>query len=102
MTFNTQVVSAWNGAGLGIGSGGPKKQLATRAHDPADPPQLPSLVQDGVELLLTHCLPGPAACVQLFGPVPGLATRVFPPVTPRIWVAPFGIAPPATTDAAPP
>src|SRR5262245_1147430 len=24
ITFRTQVVSAWNGAGLGIGSGGPK------------------------------------------------------------------------------
>ena len=35
-----------------------------------------SLVHDGSELLLTQWVPGPAPCVQVFGPVPALGPSV--------------------------
>ena len=101
-TFCTQVVSPPNGGGLTIGSGGPKKQFASSAHEPAIPPQLMSVVHAGSELLLTQCLPGPAALVQLSEFVPGLATSVLAPMSLRKDVEPSGIAPPAITVAAPP
>src|SRR5438552_2124635 len=74
-TFSTQVVSAWNGAGLGIGSGGPKLQFASSPHEPALPPQSPSTVHATTELLLMQCLPGPAPWRQSFELVPALPTR---------------------------
>jgi hypothetical protein len=100
-TLRTQVVSALNGAGLGIGSGGPKLQFASSAQEPAAPPQLRSAVQDTTELLLMQCLPGPAPLVQLSELVPALADRV-DPETPKNEVEPSGIAPPATMVALPP
>src|ERR1051326_1944948 len=100
-TFSTPAVSAGNGGGLTRGSGGPKLQFASRAHEPAAPPQLTSVVQAGVELLLMQCLPGPAPRVQLSELVPLLNVSV-PFVSVRNDVDPSGIAPPATTVAAPP
>jgi hypothetical protein len=99
--LSTQVVSAWNGAGLGIGSGGPKKQFASSAQEPAEPPQFPSPVHEGSELLLTQCRPGPAPTVQFLELVPGLAPSVDDPVICRSDPAPSGILPPATTPAFP-
>ena len=96
------MVSEPKGGGLTIGSGGPKKQLASSAHEPAEPPQLASLVHEGSELLLTQCLPGPAPTVQFAGPVPVLPVSVPGPEMLRIEAAPSGIFPPATTVAAPP
>src|SRR5438874_11076324 len=96
-TFRTQVVSAWNGAGLGIGNGGPKKQFASSAQEPAAPPQFPSLVHEGSELLLTQCRPGPDPRVQFLGLVPALAPSVDAPVICRNDAAASGILPPATT-----
>ena len=77
-TFITHVVSAPEGGGLRIGSGGPKKQFATGAHEPAAPPQSASLLHDASELSLAHFFDGPAPRVQSFGPVPALAVRVVP------------------------
>ena len=68
-------MSAANGAGLTIGSGGPKKQFASSAHDPAAPPQFESVVHAGVVLLFAQCLPGPAATVHVF------RSPVFAPVS---------------------
>src|SRR5262245_20128634 len=101
-TFMTQVVSDPNGVGLRIGSGGPKKQFASRAHEPAAPPQLPSPVHAGSALLLMQCLPGPAPFVQFAGPVPALPERVPGPLMSSNDWAPSGISPPATTVALPP
>jgi len=79
-TFSTQVVSEPNGGGLTIGSGGPKKQFASRPQVPAPPPQSMSAVHAGSELLLMQCRPGPAPFVQFLGLVPGLAPSVDDPV----------------------
>src|SRR5262249_52979038 len=100
--FMTHVVSDPNGAGLRIGSGGPKKQFASSAHDPAAPPQLPSLVHAGSALLLMQCFPGPAPSVQSAGPVPALPERVPGPLMLRRDSAASGTLPPATTVALPP
>jgi hypothetical protein len=98
----TQVVRAAKGGGLRIGSGGPKKQFASSAQDPAAPPQSASAEQAGSELLLTQCRFGPAPCVQFFWLVPALGPSVPDPVICRNEVAPSGIRPPATTVADPP
>ena len=101
-TFSTQVVREPNGGGLAMGSGGPKKQFASSAQDPADPPQSMSAEHEGSELLLTQCRFGPAPCVQFFALVPALAPSVPGPAMLRNEVAPSGIFPPATTVAFPP
>src|SRR5581483_9341750 len=57
-----------------IGSGGPKKQFASSAHDPPVPPQSASDVHAmGPPLPAMQCLPGPAPFVQFPRPVPVLA-----------------------------
>src|SRR5438046_10460215 len=65
-TFSTQVVSEPKGGGLTIGSGGPKLQFASRAQEPAAPPQSTSVVHatGTAELLFTKCLPAPAPTRQ--------------------------------------
>src|SRR5204863_7650361 len=97
-TFCTHVVRASFGGGLGIGSGGPKKQFASGRQEVAPPPQSASEAQvigdvwvpaaqfpggaprahepavplHWASLLhqpLTQCLPGPEPLVQSFGPV---------------------------------
>jgi len=95
-------VSAPKGGGLTMGSGGPKKQFASSAHDPGEPPQFGSVVHEGIELLLTQCRAGPAPRVQFFTLVPALGPSVDGPVISRNDVAPSGILPPATTVALPP
>src|ERR1051325_7874343 len=88
-----------NGGGLMIGSGGPKKQFASRAQAPAEPPQLESVVHAGIELLLTQWVPGPAPSVQSAGPVPALGPNVVGPVMARNEVAPSGILAPGAMVA---
>src|SRR5690349_6026177 len=99
--FSTQVVSEANNPGLMIGSGGPKKQFASSAHEPAFPPQSMSVAHEGSELLLMQCVPGPAATVQV-SRWPVLAPVRFEPLMLRSDVEPSGIAPPGTTVALPP
>jgi hypothetical protein len=102
MTFSTHVVSEPKGGGLKTGSGGPKKQFASSAQEPAMPPQAASFAQAGVALLLMQCVPGPAPFVQSFCEVPSLATRVVPPTTLKMLVASSGILPGGTTVPLPP
>src|SRR5579871_3058032 len=67
MTLRTHVESGPEG----IGSGGPKKQLASSAHDPGPAAQSASVVQACPSLLrLTQCFPGPAPFVHVLGSVP--------------------------------
>ena len=99
--FSTQVVSAAKGAGLTIGSGGPKKQFASRAHAPAAPPQFPSVAQAGTELLLMQCVPGPAPTVHVSRLPVALPVSVLPDSV-RNEVEPSGMAPGGTTVPAPP
>jgi hypothetical protein len=86
-TFSTQVVSAANGAGLGIGSGGPKKQFASSAQAPAAPPQLASVVHAGSVLLLMQWREGPAPWLQFLDEVPADGPSVVGPVRARKVVA---------------
>src|SRR5689334_18031983 len=127
MTFCTQVVRASFGGGLGIGSGGPKKQFASGRQEVAPPPQSASVEQESglvwVPALqmpawhapatlpqsasepqwpLTQCLPGPEPLVQSFGPVPALPPSVPGPVMEKVDVAPSGISPGGTIVALPP
>src|SRR2546430_2064600 len=54
------------------GTGGPKKQLASRSHDPVVPlGQPPSVRHASAPVPFTQCLPGPPPSVQSAGPVPG-------------------------------
>ena len=82
ITLTTQVLRA----PFTIGSGAAKKQLASSAQEPGNPPQSLSAVQALPVLVLPmQCLPGPAPLVQSRGPVPLLATR-FVPEMPNVLV----------------
>src|SRR5262245_18345195 len=100
-TFSTHVVSAAKGAGLTIGSGGPKKQFASGPHEPAAPPPFPSVAHEGSELLLMQCFPGPSPTVQVFS-LPVFAPVSTAPLMERMDVEPSGMAPGGTTVALPP
>src|SRR5262245_28079276 len=76
--FSTQVVREPKGGGLAIGSGGPNPQFASRAQEPAEPPQFPSVVQAGCELLFTQWVAGPAPWRQSSKPEPALPVRFEP------------------------
>src|SRR5207249_3136740 len=97
-----QAVREPNGGGFTIGSGGPKKQFASRAQEPDAPLQLVSLVQAGIASLLTQWVPGPAPRVQSLRPVPALGPSVVGPVTSKNDVAPSGTRPGWVTVALPP
>src|SRR5262249_17079839 len=130
-TFSTQVVRASLGGGLGIGSGGPKKQFASSRQEVEPPPQSASVVQtigaglgpaaqdpggapalhalatfpqsaSELQWALTQCLPGPGPMEQSFGPVPALPPSVPGPVIAYISVEPSGIRPGGTMVALPP
>src|SRR5262249_30645202 len=65
---------------FGIGSGGPKKQLASSAHEPGMETSQPLSLAQAAPLFVgpMQCLPGPAPLVQSVLPVPLLATRFVP------------------------
>src|SRR5262249_37514374 len=78
ITLSTQVVRTPPAKGFGIGSGGPKKQLASSAQAPATPPQPPSFTQaEPVFVAPTQCMPGPAPLVQSAWLGPTLGARLF-------------------------
>ena len=110
-TLMTQVVSDVTGGGLGIGSGGPKKQFASSAHEPErlQPTQEFAQSVSDVQaplpvptLPLMQCVPGPAPVLQSLNEVPVLGPSVVGPVMSRNVVAPSGIGPGGTVVAAPP
>src|SRR5262249_25326890 len=72
IAFSTQVVRTPPAKGFGIGSGGPKKQLASGAQEPASPPHWVSIVQ-AIAGVAMQCIPGPAPSVQLSRPDPAFA-----------------------------
>ena len=83
------------------GTGGPKKQLASRSHDPVVPLGQPLSVRHAsAPVPFTQCLPGPPPSVQSAGPVPGSGPMMT--VEPEIAVTavtdvpPSGTAKPAT------
>src|SRR5581483_2007643 len=106
MTFRTHVESA-AASSFAIGSGGPKKQFASSAHEPELPPHSASLVQAApLFVSAMQCLPGPAPWLQFSGPVPALGPSVTmdPPagVTVRYVVVPSGMSEAATAAVPPP
>src|SRR5262245_37333530 len=103
ITLTTQTLSPpWPGAVLGIGSGGAKKQFASRAQAPPWLAHWASVVHTWfVKAPPMQCFPGPAPRVQLSGPFPALATRL-PPLIPKIVVEASGRAAGGTLALPPP
>src|SRR5262249_22553909 len=83
-----------------IGTGGPKKQLASPWQLPGRPPQSPSLVHSRVGSE-TQCLMADRPREQSPGPVPKLAVRLMPSVESKIVVAFSGTCDGATAGPSP-
>src|ERR1051326_6953548 len=91
----------------GSGSGGPKTQFASSAHEPGNPPQSTSAAH--APPVLTAAMqwrPGPAPLLQSSGPDPALGPRrrfrPSTPTTPRVTSAPSGTRPAGRAVLPPP
>src|SRR5947207_1347440 len=81
--------------GPGTGTGGPKKQLASRSHAPIDvlPRHWPSALHAPVPSVpgapFRQCLAGPAPRVQSAGPLPGSGPTASAIATTTVAALPF-------------